>query len=105
MPLDQININLKPQTDSLRAIQDGVRQGLEWNQTLVLGKEKSAKEIAQKLNVSDRYVCQCIRLAYLSPDNIKRVFKGDIPFDMTLKKLKQGFPLNWQAQENIFTSS
>jgi len=41
----------------------------------------------------------------LSPDNIKRVFKGDIPFDMTVKKLKQGFPLNWQAQENIFTSS
>lgn len=97
--------NNKPHPDSLKAIQKGVRQGLEWNQTLVLGEAGSAKEIAEKLNVSDRYVCQCIRLAYLSPDNIKRVFKGDIPFDMTLTKLKQGFPSDWGKQETLFIAS
>ena len=95
----------EPHPDSLKAIQKGVRQGLEWNQTLVLGEADSAKEIAEKLNVSDRYVCQCIRLAYLSPDNIKRVFKGDIPIDMTLTKLKQGFPLDWEKQEILFKTS
>jgi hypothetical protein len=97
--------NNEPHPDSLKAIQKGVRQGLEWNQTLVLGEAGSAKEIADKLNVSDRYVCQCIRLAYLSPDNIKRVFKGDIPFDMTFTKLKQGFPLDWRKQETLFSIS
>ena len=95
----------EPHPDSLKAIQKGVRQGLKWNQTLVLVEADSAKEIAEKLNVSDRYVCQCIRLAYLSPDNIKRVFKGDIPIDMTLTKLKQGFPLDWEKQETLFRTS
>jgi len=66
----------EPHPDSLKEIQKGVSQGLKWNQTLVLGEADYAKEIAYKLNVCDRYVCQYIRLAYLSPDIKNVILRG-----------------------------
>jgi DNA invertase Pin-like site-specific DNA recombinase len=94
--------SLKPHADSLKAIQLAVKQGLIWNQELVSGKAESAKSIAKGIDVSDRYVCQCVKLAVLSPDIIKRIFQGDIPHDMTLKKLKAGVPFDWSKQERLF---
>lgn len=101
--------NLKPHADSLKAIQQAVKQGLIWNQKLVSGKAGSAKSIANGIDVSDRHVCQCVKLAVqcvklavLSPAIIKRIFQGDIPHDMTLKKLKTGIPLEWSEQEQLF---
>lgn len=94
--------DLQPHADSLRAIQEAVKNGLIWNHTLVSGNAQSAKEIAASSNVSDRYVSQCIKLAFLSPEIIKRVLNGNIPHDLTLKKLKLGIPLDWNEQEALF---
>ncbi len=93
---------LKPHPESLRAIQNAVRNGIIWNQLLLSEQAQSAKEIAACSDVSDRYVSHCIRLAFLSPSIIKRIFKGDIPHDLTLTKLKAGIPLDWNEQEKIF---
>ena len=94
----------KPQSDSLRAIQEAVKYGLAWNELLITGKVINAKEIAHQENVSDTYVCQCVKFAFLSPENIKRIVEGNIPFDMTIKQLKQGFPLDWKEQEKLFAN-
>lgn len=94
--------NLNPHANSLKAIQKAVRQGLIWNQALLTGKAESASAIAANIDVTDRYVYQCIKLAFLSPDLIKRIFRGDIPHDMTLTKLKAGIPLNWSEQDVMF---
>jgi hypothetical protein len=48
-------------------------------------------------------VSQLIRLAFLSPSIIRRIFKGDIPHDLTLGKLKANIPLDWAEQEVIFS--
>lgn len=93
---------LNPHAGSLKAIQQAVRQGLMWNQALITGKAESAKAIAANIDVSDRYVCHCIKLAFLSPDIIKRIFRGEIPHDMTLTKLKSGIPLDWKEQDTLF---
>lgn len=94
--------SLNPHAGSLKAIQQAVRQGLIWNQELITGKAESAKTIAANIDVSDRYVCHCIKLAFLSPDIIKRIFRGEIPHDMTLTKLKSGIPLDWKEQDILF---
>jgi len=95
--------NLKPHADSVRAIQDALKKGLIWNQALVSGEVRSAKELAEKDRYDPRYISQLMRLAYLSPNIISRIFKGDIPHDCTLKKLKKGFPLEWAEQETLFS--
>jgi site-specific DNA recombinase len=95
--------NLKPHADSLRAIHEAVKKGLSWNQALIRGEAESVKALAEANQISDRYVSQAIRLAFLSPSIIQRIFKGDIPHDLTLGKLKAQIPLNWSAQESLFS--
>jgi hypothetical protein len=93
----------KPRTDSLRAIQEALQKALIWNNALFSGAVNSTMELAVQSGVSQRYVTQIIKLAYLSPSIISRIFKGNIPHDLTLGKLKRQVPLGWVKQESLFS--
>ena len=93
----------KPHTDSLRAIQEALQKALIWNNALLSGAVNSTMKLAVQSGVSQRYVAQIIKLAYLSPSIINRIFKGDIPHDLTLGKLKRQVPLDWVKQESLFS--
>ena len=64
---------------------------------------KSTEELVNQSGVSQRYVAQIIKLAYLSPTITSRVFKGDMPYDLTLGKLKRRIPWDWAEQKNLFS--
>jgi hypothetical protein len=42
-------------------------------------------------------------LAWLSPTIVERIFRGDIPHDLTLGRLKQHVPLSWKEQDTLFS--
>jgi site-specific DNA recombinase len=94
--------HLKPHADSVRAIQEALKKALRWNQALLDGEAHSVKAIAEANGVTDRYVSHLLGLALLSPQICQRIFKGDIPHDLTLGTLKGKIPLDWQAQEALF---
>ena len=93
----------KPHADSLRAIQQALQKALLWNNALLSGVAQSKTQLAEHSGVSTRYITQLIKLAYLSPDIIQRIFSGDIPHDLTLGKLKRQIPLSWDKQEVLFS--
>ena len=86
----------------LRAIQEAVRKAIRWNHSIITGEVTGIGEIAEKHNVSERYISLLLKFAYLSPDIIQHVFKGDIPHDLTLGKLKLGFDSDFQKQHKMF---
>ena len=45
--------------------------------------------MADQEQVSQRYITQIIKLAYLAPEIMDRIFEGDIPHEMTLGSLKK----------------
>lgn len=93
---------LKPHPDSFKAIQESVKNGVIWNQNLVEGKDSSIKQIAVENKLSEFYVSKAIRMAFLSPSIIRRIFRGDIPFNLTLNKLKSITELDWNEQMRLF---
>ncbi|MET0049364.1 MAG: recombinase family protein [Sedimenticola sp.] len=95
--------HLKPHADSHRAIQEALKKALRWNHALLSGEMQSTREIAEKNGVTQRYVAHLIKLAYLSPTLVNRVYRGDIPHHMTLGKLKRHLPLDWPEQETLFS--
>ena len=99
---NQTNQKLQPHADTVRAIQEAVQKGMLWNQLLISGKAESVKEIANANQVGDRYVSRIIKLAFLSPKLIRQIFKGEIPHDLTLRKLKANTALKWSEQEALF---
>ena len=79
-----------------------MKNGLIWNQALLDGEATTANEFARANNVSDRYVASAIKLAFLSPSIIERIFKGDIPSDISLNKIMNNFSFDWDEQEKLF---
>ena len=58
-------------------------------------------DLAKQNDVTQRYVAHLIKLAFLDPDIIKAILRGDVPRDLSLDKLKSGFPLDWNEQRKI----
>ena len=83
---------------SVEAIQKALSKALSWNQALVTGSTPSMTCLAKENNVTQRYIAHLIKLAFLAPDIMVAIIKGDIPSDLSLDRLKKGFPLDWKEQ-------
>ena len=76
-------------------------KALNWNQALLDGSARSMTDLAKRSNVTQRYVAHLIKLAFLAPDIIQAIFRGDVPQDLSLDQLKAGFPLDWDEQRKV----
>ena len=85
-------------TNSIVAIQNALKKALEWNQSLIMGQVDNMKTLAKQENVTQRYIAHIIQLAFLAPDIMEIILKGDIPNSLTLSKLKKGFSYDWNEQ-------
>ena len=87
---------------TVRAIQESLRKALNWNHALIAGKAASKADLARNEGVSSGYITQIIKLAYLAPDIMSAIIKGNIPATLTLVRLKADIPLDWNEQRNLF---
>jgi site-specific DNA recombinase len=83
------------------AVQDALAKALAWNQALITGTASSMTELGKQEGVTQQYIAQVIKLAFLSPDIMKAIIRGDIPSTLTLDILKKGFPLDWDKQRQM----
>ena len=67
-------------------------------EALLMGDVSSIQEIATNEKLDRSYVMRRLRLAYLAPDIMTAIFNGHIPPDLTINKLRRGFPLDWGQQ-------
>jgi len=78
-----------------------LKNALRWNQALLEVKARTLTELAGRENFDVRYLVDLIHLAYLAPDIQNAIYRGDIPADLTLDKLKKRLPVSWDAQRQI----
>ena len=83
---------------SVRALQLAVLTALRWNEELTSGATGSMDELIEKHGLNKRHFQRLKKLAFLSPEIIDRIIKGDVSDDLTLETLKMGFPEDWAAQ-------
>jgi len=72
-----------------------------WFEDLKAGR--SYKEIAVRENIDQRHVARTIRLAFLAPDIVESIFKGNAPENLTVDYLLRlpDFPVEWQNQREV----
>jgi hypothetical protein len=87
---------------SITAIQEALAKALTWNQALLTGSVSSLTAVAKQESVSQRYIAELLKLAFLAPDIIEAINKGDIPETLSLVTLRQGIPLDWGNQRRRF---
>ena len=85
-------------TPCLRQPDKTLAKALAWNHALLTGTASSMTELAKREKVTRRYIGHLLQLAFLAPDIIQSIVKGDIPTNLTLDRLEAGFPLDWNEQ-------
>jgi DNA invertase Pin-like site-specific DNA recombinase len=71
-----------------------------WFDRLSSGHADSVLAIARELRIGSPYVARVIHLAFLAPDIVQRIARGDHPVELNADRLIRMVPLpmDWQAQ-------
>lgn len=84
------------------ALIEAVAQGHVWLDQLLRGEARSLRSIATSAGVSERYVSQAVRCAFLAPDLVEAVLQGRQPAQLTLSQIMKDLPLDWNEQRRRF---
>ena len=93
---------LRATSATVKGLQRALRKALSWNDAILSGKVVSLVDIAKLEKVTQRYIAQMIRLAYLAPDIQEAIFQGNIPTTWTVDQFREAIPLGWQQQRLKF---
>jgi site-specific DNA recombinase len=73
-----------------------------WFEMLERGEAGSILQLADMLNQDRTYVGRMLNLVNLSPEIQTAILKGEEPDGLTLKKLRNDLPVDWQEQKEMF---
>lgn len=85
----------------IRAIQEALAKALDWNDAMMRGSVSSMNMLAKREGGTQRYIAHLLKLAWLAPDIMEAITRGDIPSAVSLDYLKKGFPLGWKEQRKV----
>ncbi|MBQ6472192.1 MAG: hypothetical protein IJJ33_09425 [Victivallales bacterium] len=70
-----------------------------WQCAIDEGRYANSKELADALGIDRSRVSRTLRLAMLSPRVVHRIVSGDVPPTLTVLRLRESIPLDWDEQE------
>jgi site-specific DNA recombinase len=74
-----------------------------WARALTSGQYQTFAALAEATGFHELYIRRMIRLAWLSPPLVQAIAEGKQPQDLTLPKLLQPLPLEWQGQSQALS--
>jgi site-specific DNA recombinase len=74
-----------------------------WFNSLSSGRSDSVLSIAQEHGMASSEVTRVIYLAFLAPDIVERIVRGEQPVEMNIKRLlaAEPLPLDWAEQRRV----
>jgi site-specific DNA recombinase len=69
-----------------------------WVQMIVSGEYKDQRAIAAATGLDERYVSKIINAAFLAPEIVETIFRGEQALEMTLGTLLAVLPFSWAEQ-------
>jgi len=73
-----------------------------WTDLIESRRFRSIPELAKHVKMDRSYIYKILALRNLAPDIVKSVLDGTEPDGLTLQKLRQGIPMNWEDQRKAF---
>ena len=84
------------------ALIKAVARANQWRRQLFDGEVDSVAEIAVKEHLQRTYVGRILPLAFLAPDITRAVVDGCQPPSMTIDRLREPIPMDWNEQRVMF---
>jgi len=87
------------------ALIKAVARACRWRQMLLDGEVTSIEAIAKRFGLDRGHVGLTLKLAFLSPEFIRAIARGEQPPDLRLTHLiAADIPLSWERQREMFGS-
>ena len=85
------------------ALVKAITRAHRWFDDLLNGRASSLTEIAERENITRRYVSHLMPLAFLAPDIIEAIVTGNHPVELTAESLikRTDLPLVWNQQREL----
>src|SRR5213079_998181 len=87
------------------ALIKALARGRAWFEDLATGRARSLEELAKRDGISRRYIRRHVDLAFLSPQLVEAILKGQQPVELTATRLTElDLPLDWTEQHRLLAS-
>ncbi|MGK7865231.1 hypothetical protein [Falsiroseomonas sp. E2-1-a4] len=73
-------------------------RAFRWRRMMEAGRYGTIDELAAAEKINSSYVSRLLRLTLLSPDIVEAILDGRQSDEMTLPRLMEPFPVEWEAQ-------
>lgn len=77
---------------------EAIHRARGWFDELLTGKTATIEAIAKREGRSTRNVSMVLNLAFLAPEIIDAILKGEVPATLSASHLAQNLPLDWEDQ-------
>jgi hypothetical protein len=75
-------------------------RAFRWRRLLESGRYGTIKEMAAAEKMAESYLSRILRLTLLAPDIVEAILDGRQPEGMTLPRLMEPFPVEWNRQNH-----
>jgi hypothetical protein len=89
----------RPRIDS--ALIKALARGFRWKRMLESGHFTTIGDLASKEGIAPSYMTRVMRLTLLAPEIVEAIVDGRQGPEVTLAKLLEPFPAEWDQQEGI----
>lgn len=76
-------------------------RAFRWKRLLESGEATTIAELAEREGIAVSYVTRLLRLTLLAPNIVETILDGRQGPEVTLARLMEPFPLEWQAQATL----
>jgi hypothetical protein len=95
----------RPLTPIDSALVKAIARAHRWQRMLESGEFSSMTELAEAEKVSRSYVCRVLRLTLLAPEIVLEILDGRRGPKVTLARVLEPFPMDWEKQRLSLAST
>ncbi len=78
-------------------------RAFRWKRMLESGEFNTINELAEHEGIAPSYMTRVIRLTLLAPDIVEAILDGKQGPEVTLGRLLEPFPVEWEGQRVLFS--
>ena len=87
-------------TDS--ALVKALARAFRWKRMLESGEFTTIAELAEREGIASSYMTRVLRMTLLAPEVVEAILDGKQGPEVTLGRLLEGFPSEWEVQRDLF---
>lgn len=80
------------------ALVKALARAFRWKRMLESGEFATIAELAEREGIAPSYMTRVLRLTLLAPDIVEAILDGKQGPEVTLGRLLEGFPVEWEGQ-------